>query len=97
MLYYDRIDFSQGIDINKTSASKECNICHYWYFLHKGFKFQSAVGNGCHNILMMSMDLSDIIILKIHDADYCCIISRISKSEAINLMQNINLTEKDRT
>ena len=27
-------------------------------------------------------------------ADYCCIISRISKNEAINLMQNIDLTEK---
>ena len=27
MLYYDRIDVSEGIDVNKTSASKECNIC----------------------------------------------------------------------
>ena len=30
MLCYDRIDISQGIDINKSSASKECDICHYW-------------------------------------------------------------------
>ena len=29
MLYYDRIDVFEGIDINKRSASKECNICHY--------------------------------------------------------------------
>ena len=29
MLYYDRIDVSEGIDVNKTSASKECDICHY--------------------------------------------------------------------
>ena len=29
MLYYDRIDVSEGIDINKTSASKECDVCHY--------------------------------------------------------------------
>ena len=40
------------------------------------------------------MNLSDIAILNIKSADYCCIISRISKSEAINLMQNINLTKK---
>ena len=40
MLYYNRIDVFEGIDINKTSASKECNICHYCYVLHKGFKFQ---------------------------------------------------------
>ena len=32
MLYYDRIDVSEGIDINKTSASKVCDICHYLYF-----------------------------------------------------------------
>ena len=29
MLEYDRIDISEGIDTKKTSASKECNICHY--------------------------------------------------------------------
>ena len=41
MLYYDRIDISEGIDVNKTSTSKECIICHYWYFLDNGFEFQS--------------------------------------------------------
>ena len=29
MVYYDKIDVSEGTDINKTSASKECDICHY--------------------------------------------------------------------
>ena len=29
MLYYYRTDVSQGIDINETSTSKECDICHY--------------------------------------------------------------------
>ena len=37
MLYFDKTDVSEGIDVNKTSASKECDICHYWYFLNKGF------------------------------------------------------------
>ena len=32
MLYYDRNDVSQGIDVTKTNESKEYNICHYWYF-----------------------------------------------------------------
>ena len=40
MLYYERINVSEEIDINKTSASKESDICHYWYFLDEGFKFQ---------------------------------------------------------
>ena len=38
--------------------------------------------------------LSDIDIIDIHSADYRCIISKISKSEAIMLMQNVDLTEK---
>ena len=29
MLEYDRIDISEGIDVNKTNASKECDICNY--------------------------------------------------------------------
>ena len=94
MLYYDRIDVSQGIDVNKTSKSKEGDICHYWQFLNKGFRFQPNVCNRCHDVLMMSMNLSDIAILNIQGADYCFIISGISKSEAINLVQNIDLTEK---
>ena len=28
MIYYDRIDVSEGIDVNKTSASKECDVFH---------------------------------------------------------------------
>ena len=43
---------------------------------------------------MMPLNLSDIANLNIKGSDYCCIISRISKSEAIKLMQNIDLTEK---
>ena len=46
MLYYDRIELSERIDINKTSASKSCDICHYWYFLKHSFKFEqmSVIG-----------------------------------------------------
>ena len=57
MLYHDRINASGGIDVNKTSASKECHICYYWYFLNYSFKFQPNV---CHDLLMMSLNLSDI-------------------------------------
>ena len=43
MLYYDKIDASGGVDIGKTSAWKECDICHYWYFVDKGFRLQPNV------------------------------------------------------
>ena len=39
IIYYDRTDVSEGIDINKTSASKNCDIRHCWYFLNYSFKF----------------------------------------------------------
>ena len=45
----------------------------------------------------MSTNLSDIAILNIKSTDYRCIITRVSKSEATNLMQNTGLTEKSRT
>ena len=51
MLEYDRIDVSEGIDVNKTNASKECDHCHYWYFLDKGFKFEPYVYNACHDVM----------------------------------------------
>ena len=43
MLEYDRRDISEGIDVNKTIASKECDICHYWYFLDKHFKYEPCL------------------------------------------------------
>ena len=60
MLYHDRIE---GIDANKTSASKECDICHYWYFLNYSFKFQPNVCNRCHDSLRTFINLSDTAIV----------------------------------
>ena len=67
-----------------------------WYFLNYSFKFQPNVCNRYHDLLMISMNLNDIAILNIKGSDYHCIISLISKSEAIKLMQNADLTEKSR-
>ena len=86
MLYFDRTDVSERIGVNKTSASKECGICHYWHFLYYCFKFKQNVCNRCHNLLMMSMNFNNIAILNIKDSGYHCIISLISKNDALNLM-----------
>ena len=97
ILYYDRIDDSEGIDVNKISAPKECDVCHYWYFLNYSSKFQPNICNRCYDLLMMSMSLHAIAILNIKGSGYCCIISLISKNEAINLLQNADFTEKIET
>ena len=85
MIYHDRIDVCEGTDVNKTSASKECDVCHYWHFLNYSLKFQLNVSNGCHNLLMMSVNLSNIAILNIKGSDHCCIINLPNKNETINL------------
>ena len=77
MLHHNKTDVSERIDVNKTSVSKKCNICNYRYFLDKWFRFQSSVCNGCHNILMMSVDIKNFAILNIDEVDYCCIIFNI--------------------
>ena len=96
MIHFDIIDVSDGIDVNKTSASKGCDICHSWYFLNHSFKCKPNVCSRFHDLLMMLFNLSDITILKIKGSDYQCIISLISKNEAITLMQIADLTKKPR-
>ena len=81
MLHYDRIDVSEGIDVNKTSASKECIVCHCWYFLNKGFKLQSSVCICFHYVLMVSMNLKDVDILNMHSA-----VTAVLLIELINVM-----------
>ena len=51
MSYNDRIDVSEGSDVHKRSASRECIICHYWYLC-----------NGCQYLLMISMNRNNISI-----------------------------------
>ena len=46
MLEYDRIDISEGIDINKTNKSKECMPCHYWNFLDNNFIYGPYLRDG---------------------------------------------------
>ena len=57
MLQYEKISISEGIDTNKTSASKECELCHYWYFKDVGFRFETHVCNKCHDVLVTAYSL----------------------------------------
>ena len=63
MLEYDRIDISEGIDVNKTSASKECDICHYWYFKDIGFKYEPYLCNGCHDLMQKQLVLMMLLLI----------------------------------
>ena len=63
MLEYDRIDILEEIDVNKTNASKECDICHYWYFKDIGFKYEPYLWNGCHDLMQKAMSFNDVAIV----------------------------------
>ena len=94
MLQYERIDISEGIDFDKSDKSKECMICHYWHFKDIGFKYQPYVCNKCHNLSMVVQDVKDLIILKIKGVDYRCYMFNMSRSDAINLLNNYCLDNK---
>ena len=87
MLQYEKIDVSEGIDVNKTSASKECELCHYWFFKDVGFKFEEHVCNRCHDLLMMAHSLKNIAILKAKEATFRFLLMNISKNKAFKNFQ----------
>ena len=88
MLRYQKIDVSEGIDVNKTSASKECELCHYWFFKDIGFKFEEHVCNKCHDLSTITYPLKDIAILNAKGATFRCILIVISKNEGLKRLNN---------
>ena len=82
MIQYNK-DISEGTDVNKTSASKECELCHFWFSRDIGFKFEEHACNKCHDLLMMDYSLKDIAILSEKGATFRCILMSISKNEEL--------------
>ena len=94
MLQCGKFDVSEGIDTNKTSASKESMLCHYWYFKDVRFKFEPHVCNKCHDGLMTAYELKIIAILDVKGIDFRCMLWGISKDEAVNRLNNSMLEDK---
>ena len=59
-MYYNRIDISERIDVDKSNNSKECIACHYWFINH-AFKFQISICNGCHNLTMLCLNFTILL------------------------------------
>ena len=91
MLEYYRKDISERIDINKINASKECEICHYWYFLDKSFNYELYLCNGFHDLNQKSMNFNNVAIASIKGNDYRNHFWYMSKDGAINIMKNSDL------
>ena len=94
MLEYDRIDSSEEIDVNKTSLSKECDICCYWYFKDIGFRYEPYLCNGCHDLMQKALSFNDVAIVYVKESVYRIHFWYMSKDNAICKMNNFNLVDK---
>ena len=88
MLQYQKPDVSEGIDVNKTSATKEYELCHYCIFKDVGFKFKGHVCNRCHDLSTMAYSLKNIAILSAKGATFRCLLIGINKNEALKKLNN---------
>ena len=94
MLEYDRIDISEGVDVNEISLSKECDICRYWYFKDIGFKYEPHLCNGSHDLMQKAMSFNNVSIVYFKGSAYRIHFWYISKDDAINIMNGSNLVNK---
>ena len=96
MLEYERTDISEGIDVNKTNLSKECDICHYWYFKDIGFQYEPYLCNGCHDLMQKAMDFNNIAIVYIKGSTYRIHFWYMCKDDAINIMNDSSILHDKR-
>ena len=94
MLEYGKIDISEGIDVNKTNLSKQCDICHYWYFKDVGFKYEPSLCNWCHDLMQKAMSFNNIAIVYVKENGYRIHFWYMSEDDAVNRMNGSNLVDK---
>ena len=94
MLEYERIDVSEGIDVNKSDKLKECDICHYWYFLERNFNYKQYPCDGCHDLMHKTVSFNNFAVVSVKGSDYRIHFCVMSKSYAINLLNNSLLSHK---
>ena len=94
MLAYERIDISDGIDVNKSYESKEYTPCHYWYFLDKSFSYGPYLCDGCYNMTQKCNKLKNVAIICIKKTVYRIFFLFMSKREAKKLMAHSYVIDK---
>ena len=87
ILEYDSTDISEETGVNKINASNECDICHYWYFLNIGFKFEPYVCNRCHDIIQKAINFNDVAIVSIKRSDNRNYFQYMRKDDIMNIMK----------
>ena len=86
--------FQKGLDVNKTKLSKECDICHYWYFKDIGFEYEPYLCNACHDLMQKAMSFNNIAIVYVEGNAYRINFWYMSKDDVFNIMNGSNLVDK---
>ena len=95
MLEYDRIDISEGIDMNKNkNISRECSLCKFCYFLDKNFKYGPYLCDGCYDMSMKANSMQNLAVVYHGENVYCIIFVLMSKKDAFNLIKNAVIIDK---
>ena len=96
MLEYNRIDLSEGIDVNRNIKNKKCYLCDYWYFINKNFNYQKYMCNGCHDMSTKANNIHNLCIGYNNGNAYRINFVFMSKIDALNLIKNTVIIDKRR-
>ena len=94
MLEYDRIDISEGIDVNENIL---CSLCKSYYFLDKNFKYGPYLCDGCYYMSMKVNSMQNLAIVYHGENVYRVVFVFMSKKDAFNLIKNAVIIEKKGT
>ena len=98
MLEYDRIDHSEGIDINKCEdTSRKYNLCQHYYFVFKNFNYQRYLCNGCHDMSVKALSMPHLTIIYQNGHAYRVNFMFMSINDAFNLIKNSIIIDKKGT
>ena len=88
MLEYDRIDISEGIDINKCKeTSRECSLCKFYCFLDKTFNYGPYLCDGCYDMSMKAVSMQNSTIINHNGNHYRVNFAFMSKIDAYGLVK----------
>ena len=102
MLFYYKITESEGIDNSQGTnvvrdsgvcSSKQCEICHFYFFKNRNFNYQPSVYNECHDASLRAQSLADFKIVTIKKGTYR-VVSNVSYNEITRLLETSALNEK---